>query len=110
LRKLTSLFWRKRNRKTWIDWVKEFGSRIEKIKDPDFSIEDRKSVIKGVVNQIVVSNKDVRKHELKIEFRLPYVGDSIEFKDQKKKSKGYKVKNGRKIKGVIVDLLKKTKV
>ncbi len=96
--------------KTWIDWVKEFGSRIEKIKDPDFSIEDRKSVIKGVVNQIVVSNKDVRKHELKIEFRLPYVGDSIEFKDQKKKSKGYKVKNGRKIKGVIVDLLKKTKV
>lgn len=92
----------------WVDWVKEFGNRIDKLKDPDFTIEDRKKFLEGVVNKILVTNNDVREHELKIEFRLPYVGDTFEYLDPSNKSKGYTIKKGRKTKKVVTDLLKKT--
>lgn len=92
----------------WVDWVKEFGNRIDKLKDPDFTIEDRKKFLEGVVNKILVTNNDVREHELKIEFRLPYVGDTFEYHDPSNKSKGYTIKKGRKTKKVVTDLLKKT--
>ena len=92
----------------WVDWVKEFGSRIDKLKDPDFTIEERKKFIEGVVNKILVTNNNVREHELKIEFRLPYVGDKFEYNDPSNKSKGYTIKKGRKTKKVVTDLLKKT--
>ena len=92
----------------WVDWVKEFGNRIDKLKDPDFTIEDRKKFLEGVVNKILVTNNDVREHELKIEFRLPYVGDKFKYHDPSNKSKGYTIKKGRKTKKVVTDLLKKT--
>lgn len=92
----------------WVDWVKEFGHRIDKLTDPDFNIEDRKKFLEGVVNKILVTNNDVREHELLIEFRLPYVGDEFEYNNPSKKSKGYTIKKGQKNKKVVIDLLKKT--
>ena len=92
----------------WVDWVKEFGNRIDKLNDPDFTIEDRRKFLEGVVNKILVTNNDVREHELKIEFPLPYVGNKFEYNDPSNKSKGYTIKKGRKIKKVVTDLLKKT--
>lgn len=75
--------------KKWVDWVKEFGSRIDKLKDPEFTKEDKKNFLKGIVNKIVVTNKDTRKHELKIEFRLPYVCDKFSYNNPSNKSKGH---------------------
>lgn len=92
----------------WVDWVKEFGSRIDNLKDPDISIEDRKKVLTGVVSKIVVLNTDLREHELKIEFRLPYVDDGVKYNDLCDKSKGYKLEHGKNTKKLVVDLLKKT--
>ena len=48
------------------------------------------------MNKILVTNNDVREHELKIEFRLPYVGDKFEYNDPENKSKGYTIKKGSK--------------
>jgi len=94
--------------KNWVDWVKEFGSRIDKLNSPDLSVEDKKKFLEGVIDRILVTNNDVREHELKIEFRLPYVGDKLEYKDPKNKSKGYSIKKGHKSKKLLVNLLKKT--
>lgn len=94
----------------WVDWVKEFGNRIDRLSDPDFEIEDRKKFLEGVVNRVVVKDLDVREHELKIEFRLPYVGDRLKYNDPSKKSDGYSIRNGRKTKTLVSNLLKKTKV
>jgi DNA invertase Pin-like site-specific DNA recombinase len=93
--------------KQWVDWVKEFGNRIEKLKDPDFTVEDRKKFLDGVVDKIEVFNKNGREHELKIEFRLPYVNDKLEFTDPATKSKGYTIKKGRRTKKIKTDLKKR---
>lgn len=93
--------------KKWIDWVKEFGSRINTLNDPSFSIEERKKFLEVLIDRIVVKNNNVREHELLIEFRLPYVGDGLKYNDPSNKSKGYTIKNGRKTKKVVLDLLKK---
>lgn len=92
----------------WIDWVKEFASRVEQFKNPDFPIEDRKRFLEGVLNRVVVTNKNLKEHELKIEFRLPYVGDNYVYKNSEDKSQGYVIKRGKKSKKVVLDLLKKS--
>lgn len=94
--------------KRWVDWVKEFGNRIDKLEDIDLPIGDQKKFLEGVVKQVIVTSNDVRAHELKIEFRLPYVDDGIKYNDLSNKSKGYTIKKGRKTKKLVTDLLKKT--
>ena len=94
--------------KRWVDWVKAFGNHIAKLKDPDFSIDDRKKFLEGVINKIVVINNDVREHELKIEFRLPYSSDGFEYTDSSKKIKKYTINKGTNTKTVVSNLLKKT--
>ncbi len=108
IEEISRLLLENQQQRRWVDWVKEFGNRIDKLKDPDFTIEDRKKFLEGVVNKIVVTNKDVRKHELKIEFRLPYVGDKFGYNDPSNKSKRYTIKKGRKTKKMVLDFLKKT--
>ncbi|HHZ69439.1 MAG TPA: hypothetical protein EYN54_03985 [Methylococcaceae bacterium] len=92
----------------WVDWVKEFGDRIGEMKKSDFKFEEKKKFLEGVVEKIVVKNTDVQEHELKIEFRLPYVGDKLVWNDEEKKSKGYILKNGKRSKVLRVNLLKKS--
>ena len=81
------------NRVSWIDWISEFGKRITEMSV--FSEEEKSKFLKGVIQKIEVQTIDKQKHELKINFRLPYVGDSlVQNKDQKSLAK-FKVKNGR---------------
>ena len=81
------------NRASWIDWINEFGIRITKMSD--FSEEEKSKFLKGVIEKIEVQTIDTQKHELKFNFRLPYVGDAlVQNKDQKSLAK-FKVKNGR---------------
>lgn len=82
------------NRSTWINWIGEFGNRINEMSD--FSEEEKNKFLKGVINKILVKTKDTQTHELLINFKVPYVKDSLVYKDVKNKKKGYTVKNGKK--------------
>jgi DNA invertase Pin-like site-specific DNA recombinase len=81
------------NRTSWIDWINEFGKRINKMSD--FSTEEKSKFLKGVVEKIVVHTVDKQKHELKINFRLPYVGDTLVRNTSKTTSSKFKVKKGK---------------
>lgn len=93
--------------RAWVDWVKEFGNRIDQLNDPSFSIIDRKKVLQQVVDQITVYEKNRREHEIRIEFRLPYVGDSIDYPKRSKKGKRYEIYEGKTTKILVENLLKK---
>ena len=79
----------------WVDWVKEFGKRIDqlsKIDDP----KNQNDFLKGVVDKIEVTKSDQNnKYQiLNIYFKLPFVDDRFEWKDVSKKSKGYSISDG----------------
>tara|TARA_B100000315_G_C14573869_1_gene586948 strand:+ start:1084 stop:2820 length:1737 start_codon:yes stop_codon:yes gene_type:complete len=89
------------NRKEWVDWVGKFGKEIEKNLD-----KKKHETIHGLVKQLVVypvmgKNRDSEKkqigHKIKIHFLLPIVNDELEWNDDKDKSKGYTLKNGKKV-------------
>ena len=85
----------------WIDWVYRYGEKLE------ISMEESpKAVIKEHLSRIFVepfytSNRDGFKtqqgHKLKLYFKLPIVGDSIVYHNEKEKSEGYSIENGRKV-------------
>ena len=94
------------NQKDWVNWVTKYSDQI----NTSFS-NITSDYLKGVVSSIEVSPKmgknrdDEEKqvgHIFKMNFKLPIVGDSIEYNDIKNKRKGYKVVNGKKsIKGEV---------
>lgn len=85
----------------WIDWIQKYLSET----DLKFA-KDPKDAIAGIVSKITVTPKfgkgrDGKElqtgHRLKIHFNMPIVGDSIEYEDESEKSRGYTVKNGKKV-------------
>ena len=96
--------------KHWIDWMKEFGKKVDNLRDSDLPIEDRKRFLNGILKDIEVKSLDTQKHQLDIRFRFPYVGDKLIYDTPQTKSDGYTIKGGQKSKKVRSDLLKKSKV
>ncbi len=90
------------NQKDWIDWVSKYGKdNLKRFQKPT------QELLEGFIDKIVVSpvmgkNRDKKElqigHTLKIYFSSPIVDDHIEYIDQKKKSKGYNVINGKRVK------------
>ncbi len=91
----------------WVDWVKEWGSRLEEMKNSEFKFQDKKEFLNTVVDKIIVSSEDRTEHELTIKFKLPYVNDELVWSDNKDKSKGYILKDGSYSKTLRMSLLKK---
>ena len=81
------------NRTSWIDWINEFGIRITKMSE--FTEEEKTKFLKGVIERIEVQTLDKQKHVLKINFRLPYVGDTLVQNKDKKSFNKFLVKKGR---------------
>lgn len=80
-------------RKKWVDWIDAFGNEIEKTNQ--FTDEERQRYVAGLIERIDVKYlPETREHELLLHFRLPIVNDGIEWKDPKKKSRGYTLKEG----------------
>ena len=52
--------------------MKEFGKRIDDLRDPSLSVEEKKRFLEGVVDQIDVSSVDTQTHELQIKFAFSY--------------------------------------
>lgn len=76
----------------WVDWYKAFGDEVaskESITD-----KQKQEYIAGLVERIDVRyDRESNEHELSVQFYLPVVGDTIEWKDQYKK-RGYELKKG----------------
>tara|TARA_Y100001949_G_scaffold165406_1_gene161102 strand:+ start:250 stop:720 length:471 start_codon:yes stop_codon:yes gene_type:complete len=88
------------NKKDWIDWITKYGDDISKRFEKPTT-----ELLEGMIDTIVVSpifalNRDeVEKqsgHKLTVNFKQPIVDDSIVYEDEKNKSKGYNVVNGKK--------------
>lgn len=83
--------------KNWVDWVAEFDTKMNRLRDEDLSLDERKIFINQVVERIEVFNADTTEHELKIRFKLPYVADRLEWKfDRKGNRDGYDIFDGTK--------------
>ena len=105
---LASQMQQENENRVWIDWLKEFGKRIDDLRDPSLSVEEKKRFLEGVVDQIDVSSVDTQTHELQIKFAFPYVGDKLVRDTGKGKTARSTVKGGRKVKKVRTNLLKKS--
>lgn len=80
-------------RRKWVDWIDAFGAEVKNTNQ--FTDEQRRDYIAGIVERIDVKwLKETRQHELTIRFRLPIVGDGIEWKNPKQKSLGYALVEG----------------
>jgi DNA invertase Pin-like site-specific DNA recombinase len=80
-------------KRQWVDWVKLFGQEIDET--TKLTNEQKQLYLKGLIDHIEARFlPDTRDHELTIHFNHPIVGDKIQWKDPKAKSKGYKVVKG----------------
>ena len=96
------------NQKEWVDWISRYGEDISKRFEKTTT-----ELLEGIVNKIIISpvmgetregKETQRGHIFNIKFKLPIVNDSIEYKNDKKKSDGYSLKDGKKSSKTI-DLL-----
>jgi len=80
-------------RKKWIDWLDAFGEEVKNTST--YTDEQRKQYVEGIVERIDVRwMPEQREHEMTIHFRLPIVGDGIQWVDAAKKSLGYTIVEG----------------
>jgi hypothetical protein len=69
------------------------------------SQEEGKEYLMGILDRIEVQyDSDKKEHILDIKFKLPLVGDSVEYQDIKNKKKGYRVVDGDPVAGVKIPL------
>ena len=77
----------------WVDWVKEFSSKIKTIRK-ERDLEIRKKFLNGIIDRIIVNYVDKNTHNLRVFFRIPYINDELIWKDETDKKKGYDIKKG----------------
>ena len=80
--------------KKWIDWVGEFERRMADLRNKELAFDVKKSFVTEVIETIEVHNTSVGELDLRLKFKLPYVGDRLVYKDRSKKKKVYDVENG----------------
>ena len=81
-----------RNKK-WVNWLDQFQKRLREQKN--FNPEQRKAFLEGMLTSIEVELVEENTHKLTINFELPVVEDDIEYVDSKRKTEGYRVKDGK---------------
>ena len=91
--------------KLWIDWLKEFRLKLDKL--DELSTEEKKRFLTGIVKEITLTQVDKQTHNIEVEFLFPYVGDKLAPKKNHGKSVGYKIIEGVTTKKVTTNLLKK---
>jgi len=87
--------------KKWVDWLKVFGQTLDRKKE--LSDDQKKQYLAGLIEVIKVKYDEKKnEHDLSIHFQLPIVGDGIEWKNPERRRDGYKLKNGKKTKAIVV--------
>jgi hypothetical protein len=94
------------NRTKWVNWIGEFGDRINKMSE--FTPQEKYQFLRGIIEKIQVKTIDSQQHELKIDFLVPYVEDSLALNNSKNKQKRYTVKKGKGSLVVPLETLKKS--
>ena len=94
--------------KKWVNWVKEFGEKIDTLNNSDLSIEEKTRFLDGVLDKIIVKTTSNQTHELSIQFTKNYVDDELMYKSGEKKN-GYYIVNGVKEKLVELNSVDKRK-
>jgi len=84
----------------WTDWYQSFGTRIQHLRESNLTDKEKNEFLIGIIESVKVSEKDEITHNLVITFREPYVDDKLIWINEKKKSLGYNLKNGKKIKRI----------
>lgn len=84
----------------WVDWVSQFGDRLEKMEH--ISPSEQKQVLKKTVTKIVVHTLDKQSHRLEIHFTTPMVKDRLVWNDPSNKSKGYHLQEGDRAKTIPI--------
>ncbi len=79
----------------WIDWVNEFGKNIKKIRN-EMDLDIKKKFLNGLVDRIIVNYIDKNTHNLRVFFKIPYISDSLVWKDINNKKLGYEIVKGKK--------------
>ena len=80
--------------KKWVDWVGDFEAKMNSLRD-ETDVEVRLNFLTDVVDKILVRtiNKKANLVELDIRFKLPYVGDALNWKGEDK-ADGYELLEG----------------
>lgn len=78
--------------KKWVDWVGTFQKQIADHKK--FTPQQKRSFLEGILAGVDVRLLETKTHQLTINFQLPIVNDSIEYKTKGKKSGPYVVQEG----------------
>ena len=92
----------------WLNWFSKFGERIEKMQG--FSEQEKQFFLRGVIEKITVATLDKQAHEVVINFKIPYVNDTFEWKNQRAKGQGYNLGEGEKEVSVDIDTSKKSPI
>ncbi len=78
--------------KQWSNWVKTFRQQMESYRK--FKPEQRKEILQQLLTTVDVHLVDDRTHWLEINFKVPLVGDALEYHDPSQKTLGYSLKEG----------------
>ncbi len=95
-----------RQSRVWVDWLKEFGDRVDRLRDGSMSVSDKKRFLKGVVEKIDVTSVDKQQHRFDIKFAFPCVNDGL----SRNQKGNFFPKDGKDTKSVRLNLLKKSTV
>jgi hypothetical protein len=82
--------------KKWVDWVGDFKTKMDSLRN-ETNVEARLEFLNDVVEKVLVRTIDKKANliELDIRFKLPYVGDALNWNSDNK-SEGYGLVEGSK--------------
>jgi DNA invertase Pin-like site-specific DNA recombinase len=76
----------------WGNWMRTFRQQIESYRK--FKPEQRKEVLQKLLTTVDVHLIDEQTHWLEINFKVPLVGDALEYHDPSQKALGYSLNEG----------------
>lgn len=82
--------------KKWVDWVGDFKTKMDSLRN-ETNVEARLEFLNDVVEKVLVRTIDKKANliELDVRFKLPYVGDALNWNSDNK-SDGYELVEGSK--------------
>ena len=81
------------NDNLWINWIEDYHNNIDRL--DSLSRDEKLEEIKKYIKEIrVFFNSETRKHRLELNFKLPIIDDTFNWKDKLKKKKGYTIGQG----------------
>ena len=79
----------------WVNWIEEMSKQFQNFET--LKLKEKKTLLfEWMKKVIVIWNPITKEHEFKIKFILPLVEDKLVYIDEKNKSKGYKILDGKK--------------